>query len=576
MAAKPFESTIQNLVYNVDVGMGYRVVKTGLFILLIFILMLIYTATQFRGLRDSEAMDYAQIGRQLAQRHRFITQCVRPASMWYLIEHSSRHNPMINAHPDILHAPLWPALLGAAFKITHIPFPMERRGGLYPPEQWIVVPMGHLFTLLTGVFVYLLAARLFDQRIAFVSVITFFLSNSVWRESISGVPTPLLAFLATGAFYFALRAVTAREDGATFFGWFLPLAMAVLFCLLTALTRYAAIVLTPAVALYIGISFRKHRGWMWAAAILVTVLIGLSPWLARNWKVSGGLLGLAPYTCLNDSRIFPENSFERSLAPQISLSRVWSEVQVKLIKGFGKYFEERVRSIGDGILVAFFLVAFFFRFVRDSVHWMRWSVLAAIVLLLPIAAVYGDKTARLFFMFWPLIIPFGFAFFFVLLDRLQLPYRLYHLSLVTLMVLLSAAPLLVAMMPPRASIPYPPYFPPFVISVSGLLEPAELMCTDMPWATAWYGQRNSVLLPNTLDEFYEINDYYKRVSGLYFTTITRDKPYARSLLTGAERTWFPVLEGRIPPDFPLTQGFPLNNMDQLFLTDRVRWKQQSP
>lgn len=572
MAAKPFESTIQNLVYNVDVGMGYRVVKTGLFILLILTLMLLYTATQFKGLRDAEAMDYAQIGRQLAQRQRFITQCIRPASMWYLIEHSRRHNPMINAHPDIMHAPLWPAMLGAAFKVTGISFPMERRAGLYPPEQWIVVPMGHLFTLLTGLLVYLLAMRLFDRTIALLSVITFFLSNVVWRESISGIPTPLLSFLVTGAFYFALLAVSARDEGAPFVRWILPLTASVAFCILAVYTRYAAFVLTPAIALYIGISFRRHRGLLWAIGIVAVVLIAFTPWIVRNWRVSGSPLGLAPYTFLNDSRLFSENSFERSLAPQLSWGRIVQEAQAKFIKGIGKYYEERLRSIGDGILIAFFLVAFFYRFVRDAAHWMRWAILTGMLLLLPIAALYGDKTARLFCMFWPVVIPFGFAFFFILLDRLQLPYRLYRIGLIVLVVVLSAAPLMVAMMPPRASIPYPPYFPPFVISVSSLLEPNELMCTDMPWATAWYGNRNSVLLPNTLDEFYEINDYYKRVSGLYFTTITRDKPYARTLLTGSERTWFPVLEGRIPPDFPLTQGFPLNNMDQLFLTDRVRWK----
>ena len=29
--------------------------------------------------------------------------------------------------------------------------------------------------------------------------------------------------------------------------------------------------------------------------------------------------------------------------------------------------------------------------------------------------------------------------------------------------------------------------------------------------------------------------------------------------------------GRLPPDFPLRQGFALNKQDQLFLTDSVRW-----
>ena len=139
--------------------------------------------------------------------------------------------------------------------------------------------------------------------------------------------------------------------------------------------------------------------------------------------------------------------------------------------------------------------------------------------------------------------------------------------------LLGAMPLILTMLPPRAPMPYPPYFPPFIMHVSKMLTPEEMICTDMPWATAWYGNRNSLLLPDTVDDFYEINDFHKKVSGLYFTTITRDKPFVRGLLMGTEKTWFPIQEGRIPSDFPLTQGFPLGNMDQLFLTDRVRWNQ---
>ena len=40
MAAKPFENRIQNLVYNVDVGIGLRLIKGGLYILFILIVML--------------------------------------------------------------------------------------------------------------------------------------------------------------------------------------------------------------------------------------------------------------------------------------------------------------------------------------------------------------------------------------------------------------------------------------------------------------------------------------------------------------------------------------------------------
>jgi len=149
--------------------------------------------------------------------------------------------------------------------------------------------------------------------------------------------------------------------------------------------------------------------------------------------------------------------------------------------------------------------------------------------------------------------------------------RILNQGLTLLFVLLAALPLILTLAPARVGPPYPPYYPPFIKHVCNLIRPNELLCTDMPWATAWYGHRDSLQLPSNIDEFYAINDSTRHISGLYFTTITRDKQYVHELLTGPYRSWFPLLEGRIPGDFPLNQGFPLNNMDQVFLTDRTRW-----
>ena len=102
------------------------------------------------------------------------------------------------------------------------------------------------------------------------------------------------------------------------------------------------------------------------------------------------------------------------------------------------------------------------------------------------------------------------------------------------------------------------------------MEPDEVLATDMPWATAWYGDRTSLYLPQTLDEFYEINDFIHPVHGIYFTTLTTDLPYLRYLTKGPEQTWFPIMLGRMPEDFPLSQGFPIMNGDQLFVTDKER------
>lgn len=571
MAAKPFESKIQNLVYNVDVGIGLRLIKGGLYVLVLLTVVLLYTATQFHGLSDAEAMDYAQLGRTLATRGHFSTECIRPITLWCMKEKSRLHNPMINDHPDILHAPLWPALLAGAFKATHVPFTSEQAAGIFPPEQWIVIPLCHLFSLLTGGLVFLLANRLFDRRIALLSMTVYFLSDTVWRTSITGLPLSLVTFLAVAAFYTALIAGNRHAEGRPLASWLIPLLVSLALCVAAFLTRYGALVLAPAIALFIAFSIRP-KGWAWAIGFLLVFLIGISPWLARCKYVSGGLLGMAPATAMTDTRGFEGDAFERTLKPNLTVSRIVSEMHVKSLQNFRKFYEQSLRNLGDGLFICLFLTAFFYRFVRTPVHLLRWCVAFAALLLLWIASFFGDVTARLLVMFWPFVIIYGLAFFFILLDRLQLRVRLFSLAVTVGFVLLGALPLIFSMLPPRSGFPYPPYYPPFVMHVSKLLTPDELMCSDMPWATAWYGNRNSLLLPATIDDFYEINDYVKRISGLYFTTLTRDKPYVRGLLTGPEKSWFPLLEGRIPNDFPLAQGFPLNNMDQLFLTDRVRWK----
>lgn len=570
--AKPFETKIQDLVYNVDVGIGLRLIKFGLYCLGVMIVMLLYTATQFHGLKDAEAMDYGQLGRNLATRHHFITQCVRPLTMWGLIEKTSRHNPRVVDHPDTLHAPLWPILLATGFKVSRVSFAGENTGGVFPPEQWVIIPLCHLFTVLTGIVIFFLGRRLFDHRIGLLAITMWFLSDTVWSTSISGLGIPLASFLVTSAVYAAVVGVSRAQEDASSKGALVGLGISVALCILAFLTRYATAVIVPGLALFIGLSL-NNRSWTRALLFVAVFLVGISPWLARNKIVSGGILGMAPYTALVGTDSFPEDAFERSLSPDVSIGKTVKELQNKMVTNLSKYYNGDLRAAGDGLFVCLFITAFFYRFVRTPVHLLRWCLALSMLLLLFVASLFGDPTAKLFVLFWPFIILYGFAFFFILLERLQLRVRLFNLGVTALFVVLGALPLILTMMPPRVGFPYPPYYPPLTMHVCKLLQPDEIICTDMPWATAWYGGRTSLLVPTTIDGFYEINDYTKRISGMYFTTLTRNKPWIRSLVSGPERTWFPLLEGRIPGDFPLTQGFPLNNMDQIFLTDRVRWKE---
>ena len=94
------------------------------------------------------------------------------------------------------------------------------------------------------------------------------------------------------------------------------------------------------------------------------------------------------------------------------------------------------------------------------------------------------------------------------------------------------------------------------------------MCTDIPAGTAWYANRSSLLLPLSLDDFAAIERMGVRIGGIYLTTETGNKQYIAGLAGGPDRAWLPLLNGRIPPDFPFTDGIclPPGSREQLFLT----------
>ena len=570
MAARPFESRLQDLVYNVDVGVGREIIRFGLYVLFFLFIILFYTVVQFKGLKEEEAMDYAQLGRNLAQQKAFVTQCVRPVTAGFFLKRPEVQNPLIMRHPDILHPPLYPVLLGTAFKLSGVPFAVETNARTFPAEQRVIIPLSHLFSILTGILVYMIGRRLFDRRVAVTGMVIFYLSDWVWRESCSGLPLSMTAFLAALATLLTVQAARMRAQPAVRArSWLVPLVLAAVTCAAAALTRYGAVVLVPMLGLYVYLTFGR-RAWAWLLVFLLILSACVSPWLVRNYRVSGKILGLAPQTALIGSSAFPDDSFFRTLNPDLSYDRVQPSLTDQWLKRMGEAFSENLKLQRAGLLGCFFLVTFFYGFVRPQVQRLRWCVLLGLLLLVMLAGLYGESTSRLSLIFWPMILLYGLSFFFILLDRFEFAMPILNKALTAFLVLLCSLPMLFALLPPRPGIPYPPYFQPYIVHVSAILKPDELMCTDMPWATAWYGQRTSLQLPQTLDEFYQINDLYQKISGLYLTTIMRGRPYIGGLRSGADKTWFPILEQRIPADFPLTDGFPIAEMDQMFLTDRER------
>ena len=578
--ALPFESNVQNLVYQMDAGSGRRVIQGVLFVLFAAAMAALFTFSTFQGLTDPRAMEEAQLARNMALHGRMTTQCIRPLSVWRLAERAQDAAVPIQDHPDLLHPPVWPAVLAGAFRLlgppkTGVPTTAMVYGGDYLP-----VVINHVFTVLAALWVWLLGMKLFDRRVGALSASAYLISELIWRQSALGSHWGLLMFFSLGAVYAAVQAIMLppgvgpQQEQGPAWRWLVPLVRSAFLTAAAFLTRYAAGGIALLVFLLLGTSRRRHP---WAKAFLYLGLVALAtvPWLARNLAVAGSPFGLAFHEWLAGTYLFPEDELARSIRPDMpDVGAALHAVQVKMAGNLRKFVSTGFGWGGTGILWGLFAAMFFHRFVRPASRTLRWCLLPALVLTGLVASATGEESLRMLAVYWPLAIVYGWAYFMVLLDRLQFEARFFATAAISAVMFLSGLPLLLHVLPPRTGLPYPPYFHRYIGWISTMVEPSECVVTDIPWAMAWYGGRTSILLPKDIDGFYEIDGKHQKIAMAYFTTVTRDKPWVRGLSdpSAPEHSWYQVFAaGKVPGNFPLTHGRFIAGNDQLLLADRPRW-----
>ena len=579
--ALAFETGMQNLVYQMDQGSGRKVIHAVLFALFAFAMAALYTFTNFQGLRDARAMEEAQLARNFAQRGRLVTQCVRPFEIGRLAERSPDGTTAVREHPDLGHPPVWPALLAGAFKLVGLPEPGTPTTAYVSGMDYLPVAASHFFTALAAILVWLLGGKLFDQRVGVLAASSFLLSDLVWRGSLLGSDLSAAVFFALAAVYAGVWAAELPPGGGpeTEQGpvgrWLIPLGLAALLAATAFLTRYAVgIAAWIVVFLHVGVS-RRRQPWKKAILFAALAVLPVVPWMARNVALCGRPFGFVVHELLADTTLFPGDALARSLSAELpDVASAFYALQIKAVANLRTFFAQGFGLASGGILLALFGAMYLHRFVRHASRTLRWCLLPAGAIAILNAAAFGAESLRALVVFWPLALPYGWAFFLVLLDRLQFEMRAFASAAITAVLLLTALPLLAHVLPPRTGLPYPPYFHSYIGWVTAMLEPDECLTTDIPWATAWYGGRTSILLPRDIDGFYQIAEKHQRISLAYFTTVTRDKPWVRGLSdpTAPEYTWYQVFAaGKVPGNFPLTHGRFLAGSDQLILADRQRW-----
>lgn len=592
---------LQKWIHKLEVGEGTKWIRLLLAILGFLALAAVYDLREYKNLSTQEAMDAAQLARNIARGKGYTTDFIRPFSLYLVEKHQTEKGQRTNdfsviksAHPDLANPPVYPIVLAGLMKVLPFDYtiPQGVRFERYQPEVLITFFNQGLF-LLAIVMVFRLARRLFDASVAWVSTIIFAAAELFWRFSVSGLSTMLLVVIFLGLVWCLVFMEDAGREGRRGSAWFPGMAAACGVLIgAGALTRYAfGWVILPVLAFF-TIYFGRRRAVL-CVSVLLAFAAAVAPWLVRNYQWSEKLFGTAGYALVQETGEFGGDRLERSLKPDLS-GITFEDCLRKLLVNAGGMFQNELPKLGGNWVSAFFLVGLMVPFVRPALGRLRVFILLALGTWVLVSALGRTRLSsdspdlnseNLLALLGPLVLIYGVGMYFMLLEQLNLPFHQLRPLVTGAFVLLACAPMIFTLLPPRTQpVAFPPYYPPLIQNFAVWMHERELVMSDMPWAVAWYGDRQCVWTTLYVqdskrhDDFYAINDFQKPVQGLYLTQLTTEGKFHSQMLSAEELSWGRfVLNGLVKTNLP--SGFPLKNPargyllnGQLFLTDRERWK----
>jgi hypothetical protein len=596
-------TALQEWIHRLEEGAGTRWVRVTAVVLGFWALALVYNLFEFRNLATQEGMDLAQLARNIARGNGYSTQFVRPLSLALVEQRERTRGQRTNdlarvkeAHPDLAHPPVYPLLLAGAMKILPFEYsiPDPRSFWRHQPDLLIALLNQALLFVLMGL-VYGLAKRLFDASVAAASAVLLAGTELLWRFSISGLPTILLMILFVLLVGCLAAMERAARDGGRGRWWWASRALAAgLLVGVGTLTSYAFGWLLLPVLVFVVVWFPGRR-LVLSAVVLLTFAAVVGPWVARNQAVSGRWFGTAGYALVQGLPDLEGERTERSLHVP-SIDNPLRGMTRKLVVNAEKVVQQDLPRLGGSWLTAFFLVGLMLPFLDAGRSRVRWFVVSALAVLVPVQVlgrtylsedVAHVNSENVLVWVTPLVLVYGVVMFFTLADRLPLGLFRARQTIVVLFVLAMSLPLILALLPPRKDARvHPPYYPPFIQQFCRWMDPTELIMADLPWAVAWYGDRQSVWLTWWLrddragEDFYAVNDLRKPVRALYLTHRTLDQRFFSELQpSGQSGKWGSLVlgglvVGKMPEGFPLRHapsGYP--HLGHLFLTDRARWRE---
>lgn len=505
-------------------------IRRILFFLVLISFTLLHLLPLFRGLDTPQAMEQAQIGREIARGNGATTKFIRPLAYYEAEKANNSGAVPFTGFKDTYHAPLNPLILGAVLKLVGADeenaWPMGKNEFIYPLDRVIALVSTLFFLMAIGV-TYLLVGRIFDAKIAGVTAVLMLLCDLFWKYSQSGLPQMLLLLLFTCGLYFTYRAVEAAEEGKMTFA---PALVGATFFVLMVLTHWLTAWIFLGYLIFAAFAF-KPRGVVALSALAMLAAAVAFP-LLRASDFSGQPFGTGFYVLYNGLASGTEATIMRNHDLE-SAPLSLDGLLLKILSTTLVQFSDILPFLGGILAAPVFFIALLHPFKRASIANFRWAIVLMWIFAALGMALFGIDNLKslnpnqIHLLFAPLMAAYGLAFISILWSRLEVVNEVAFLrnAHYFAVIILSSAPMVLSL-PQKVKIglafrergvpQWPPYLPSILNDkIPKLLKPDQqeqdenttrIVVSDQPWAVAWYADRLSLWLPNTKRGFERLED----------------------------------------------------------------------
>ncbi len=547
----------------------------------------------FRGLGSLEAMDQAQIARNISLGRGNTSNFIRPLVFNDLANASGLH--IDKSEEELKHiillkddmqfklqkegqvaasdklslpyiantqyAPLYIWMEAGIFKTLNILgadlWANMSDGQMIYTADRILAILSCLFFIASVILSYTLLVRLFDPTIALFSCIFMIISSTFLSYAISGLPIMFMLFLFTIACHNLLTAIEKDQSKESAM---LPMCIVGICFALICITGWLG--LWPLVGLLVFITYHFKSKPIYLVPIIVSVLLAISPVFYLNYQASGSIAGSAIYSIYtsflgDDSIVYRAiNSSDVGMQVGTIFNTFFTQVLTRI--------EDLYDQLGKIILAPVFFLALFHTFKIKATQSMKWALLImwaftfiGVSLFTPIDQLSSGQLQLLFSV---LFSGYGLAFILVLAARLpEKRQKLARIMVFSVVLIFTALPFILTV-PDKVAIGqrlmesgrplWPPYF---AYGLNKTLDENtkqnDIILSDQPWAVAWYANRPALWVPKQMDQYKKINQLlnlkHQHVAGLLVSPSSiMDEPLPKVQQTYGEFTPF-MLEGAI-------------------------------